>query len=184
MHAGFGLEPLAGEVRLKGVSGCGSDAAEGKVAGGPDFHARIVAGIDWPADVVGADVADDAAFDDGNRFLAVPDVFADQGPGGFVVFGDSSFRRIDDGMDRDRRGRSQGADGLPPQRVVFVTGLQNPVHPEFRQPPCGIVGVAVATACAVIQRHTACHIIAERAQAARRKGDGAKAIRSIADSSQ
>lgn len=54
MQAGFGLEPLARESRLDWRAGGGADAAEGEIGGGPDFHARIVAGIDELADMVGA----------------------------------------------------------------------------------------------------------------------------------
>ena len=78
MKAGFGLEPLAGEAGLDGDSGGGANAAEGEVAGGPDYGSRGVRREHGSADTVSAQVADCHAFDHRHGFPDVPDVFADQ----------------------------------------------------------------------------------------------------------
>lgn len=66
--------------------------------------------------MVGADEGDHAAFDHRDGVPAVQDVFADQRAGGLVVFGDSSTVAVEDGVDRDRGGRGEGAarGGLAP----------------------------------------------------------------------
>ena len=89
MQSALGLEPLAGESGGDGGAGGGSDAAEGEVRGGPDLGTCGVGAEDWPPDVVGADEGGDAAFDHGEGGAIEPDIFADQGAGGLVIFGDA-----------------------------------------------------------------------------------------------
>jgi hypothetical protein len=69
VEAGFGLEPLAGEAGGDGGSGCGADASEGQIGGGPDLGSASVGAEDGAADVVGADEGGDAAFDHGEGGL-------------------------------------------------------------------------------------------------------------------
>jgi hypothetical protein len=120
VEAGFALEPLAGEA--VGGEGAGGDmhAAKGLVGGGPDLRSGGVGREDGAIDVGGADEGDHSAFDDGDRVPAVPDIFADQRSGGFVVLGDAAAVRIGDGVDDDRGRRGEGADCLG--RVVSHGG--------------------------------------------------------------
>ena len=122
VQAGFGLEPLAGEAGGDGRSGGGSDAAEGEVACGPGFGAACVGAEDGPADVIRPDEGGDAAFDDGEGSAVKPDIFADQCPGGLVVFGDPVALTVEDGVDGDPT--AQAADRLPAGEIVFVAGFE------------------------------------------------------------
>ena len=93
VEAGFALEPLAGEPCGGEGAGAYVHPAEGLVGGGPDLHPAGVGREDRPADVVGADEGDDAAFDDRDRFPPVPDVFTDEGSQR-GVFGESGERGV------------------------------------------------------------------------------------------
>ena len=95
MQAGFGLEPLAGEAGGDGGACGGADAAEGQVACGPGFGAGCVGAEHWPSDVVGADEGGYSAFDHRDGLALQPDIFADQGTGGFVVLGNAVARAIE-----------------------------------------------------------------------------------------
>ena len=108
--------------RIPGAGG-GSDAAERRIRGGPNFGANCVAAEDWPPDVVGADEGGDAPFDHGEGSAAHPDVFSDQRAGGFVVFGDAIALAVEDGVDGDPT--AHAADRLPPGEIVFVADLQD-----------------------------------------------------------
>ena len=111
------MEPLAGEAGFDGDAGGGADAAEGEIGCSPDHCACGVCRKHGPADVIGADVADDPALDHRDGFPAVPDVFSDQGTGGFVVFGDSAALGIEHGVDRDQA-LAETADYLMTQFIL------------------------------------------------------------------
>ncbi len=64
MQAAFGLEPLAGEAQVD-VAGGDMHSAEGEVARLPDLDAEVVGGEHGSADMVGADVVNLPALDDG-----------------------------------------------------------------------------------------------------------------------
>jgi hypothetical protein len=68
--------------------------------------------------VVGSHVVHHSTLDHRDRLPAVPDIFPDQRAGGLVVFGDTAALAVEDGVDRDRSGRGQGAEsgGLAPTR--------------------------------------------------------------------
>ena len=95
MQAGFGLEPLSGEAGIDRGAGGGPNAAEGQVACGPDLGAACVGAEDGAADVVGADEGGYSAFDHRDGLALQPDIFADQGTGGFVVLGNAVARAIE-----------------------------------------------------------------------------------------
>ena len=88
MQASLALEPLAGEAQGDGGAGGGADVAEGQVGGGPGFGGGGVGGKHGPPDVVHPDEVDNPALDHGKGLAVQPDIFADQGAGGLVVFGD------------------------------------------------------------------------------------------------
>ena len=88
------------------------DAAEGGVGGGPDFYAGGVRREDRAADVIGADEADHPTLDHGDRIPAVPDIFAEEGTRGLVVFGDAAAVQVEGGVDGNGNGRGEGSDRL------------------------------------------------------------------------
>ena len=88
MQAALALKPLAGEAQGDGGAGGGADFAEGQAGGGPGFGGGGVGGKHGPPDVVHPDEVHHPALDHGDGFPVQPDLFADQGAGGPVLFGD------------------------------------------------------------------------------------------------
>lgn len=130
MEAGFALEPLAGEAEVDRGAGGGADAAEGEVGGGPDLGAGRVGAEDGAADVVGSDEGEDTAFDDDDGGAVQPDIFADQGAGGFVVFCDAVTLAVEHRVDGDPT--RQCPDRLPPGEIVFGAGFWGAADAESR----------------------------------------------------
>ena len=62
--------------------------------------------------MVSSDVADGTAFDYGDRFPAVPDVFPDQRACGLVILSNPAALGIEDGVDRHCCWRGRRADRL------------------------------------------------------------------------